>query len=488
MNEGNGQPSPFHTGRHHQYHYQPCLQSANQSAEISFQSRSPNPKFIIPLIHAMNFFKSILTDDPDPPKSVNPHESDPGSPLKSTGDGRGSDDAAGGWGFGGLLKTLAIDSVIETYRRDLKEFGSGLKKESEILRESASRAVKDLPASLEASASVPQGALEALKLKAEIVAKESLGPTSDGESETPGTNLSLSSARYSWFEAQLGAIQSDPATFCEDPEDVEEYVKWRSGFDLEKNKDEIDGLVAENGNLEGVYKKFVPSAVDLETFWCRYFYRVDKIKQQESVRANLVKRAITVEDEEELSWDFDDDDDEDVAVNCNAGGVNVGKGDDVITDNKLSTGEKQEALNVESREVKEGNEVESNGNGNAKVALDQKEVESEVKRDEKVESGQNLKDNSDEKVIVDEKVNSYEKNGSSVVSGDQPKVVKEEEEEDLGWDEIEDIGSDDEKKVSSTAQSSSLDRTEMRKRLSAGEDDEDLSWDIEDDDEPVKKP
>ncbi|CAA0828138.1 BSD domain-containing protein [Striga hermonthica] len=459
----------------------------------------------------MNFFKSILSDDPDPPQTDNPRESDSDSPLKSIGDGRGSDDAAGGWGFGGLIKTLAIESVIETYRRDLKEFGSGLKKESEILRESASRAVKDLPASLEASASVAQGALEALKLKAEIVAKESLGPTSDGESETPGTNLSLSSARYSWFEAQLGAIQSDPATFCEDPEDVEEYGKWKSGFDLEKNKDEIDGLVGENGNLEGVYKKFVPGAVDPETFWCRYFYRVDKIKQQESVRANLVKRAITVEDdEEELSWDFDDDEDEDVAGNSNAGSVNVAKGDNVVTDNKSSTGEKHEALNVESREVKERNEVkerdevESAGNDNAKnVALDQKEVESEVKKDEKldqkevesevkkdekVEAEHNLKDNSDEKVIVNEKVNSSEKNGSSVSSGDQPKVVKEDEEEDLGWDEIEDIGSDDEKKVSSTAQSSSLDRTEMRKRLSVGEDDEDLSWDIEDDDEPVKKP
>ncbi|GER26522.1 carnitinyl-CoA dehydratase [Striga asiatica] len=82
-------------------------------------------------------------------------------------------------------------------------------------------------------------------------------------------------------------------------------------------------------------------------------------------------------------------------------------------------------------------------------------------------------------VIVDEKVDSTKKNDTSVLSGDQPKVVVKEVEEDLGWDEIEDIGSGDEKEPS---------RTELKKRLSAGEDDENLSWDIEDDDvdEPCK--
>jgi hypothetical protein len=58
-------------------------------------------------------------------------------------------------------------------------------------------------------------------------------------------------------------------------------------------------------------------------------------------------------------------------------------------------------------------------------------------------------------------------------------------EEDLGWDEIEDIGSNDENKGDAVGSSY---RVDLHKRLSAAEEDEDLSWDIEDDDDnvPVK--
>lgn len=38
----------------------------------------------------------------------------------------------------------------------------------------------------------------------------------------------------------------------------------------------------------------------------RYFYRVSKLKQAEDMRVELVKRAISRE-EEDFSWDVDDD-------------------------------------------------------------------------------------------------------------------------------------------------------------------------------------
>uniref|UniRef100_A0A0A9D2Z2 Uncharacterized protein n=1 Tax=Arundo donax TaxID=35708 RepID=A0A0A9D2Z2_ARUDO len=55
------------------------------------------------------------------------------------------------------------------------------------------------------------------------------------------------------------------------------------------------------------------------------------------------------------------------------------------------------------------------------------------------------------------------------------------EDEDLEWDEIEDLGEHEEKKDSTHGSSPAL--KELRKRLSVAEDDEDLSWDIEDDDD-----
>ncbi|KAL6516040.1 hypothetical protein OROGR_019345 [Orobanche gracilis] len=441
----------------------------------------------------MNFFKSILSEDPDPPKSEKINEFDANFPLNPPRKVIDSSDAADRWSFGGLIKTLAIESVIETYRRDLEEFGSGLKKETEVLRETASRAVKDLPASIEASASAAQGALGGmLKSTAEIISKESLGFASDGEPQTPETNRSLNSAPYSWFAAQLSALQSDSSTFCEDPEDVEDFRKWKLVFELENNRDEIDNLIGRNGILDDVYEKFVPSAFDPKTFWSRYFYRVDKLKQQESVRANLVKRTISVDDDDDLSWDVGDDDEEGNGNN-NEIDMYVKKGDAVrdkaATYGNLKPVEKQEGLNSGSQDDKQGgnaetrNVVESSRNRSVDVSPDEKEeVKSDAKSDEELKCEECINEKNDERVSVGEEVESLKKIYSPVLSSHGSKA----EDEELEWDEIEDIGSGDEKKSSF----GSPNRTDLRKRLNGGDlrspDDEDLSWDIEDDDEPVK--
>ncbi|KAL6505098.1 hypothetical protein OROGR_024915 [Orobanche gracilis] len=437
----------------------------------------------------MNFFKSILSEDPDPPNPETINEFDANSPLKPPRKDSDSNDAADRWSFGGLIKTLAIESVIETYRKDLEEFGSGLKKETEVLRETASRVVKDLPASIEASASAAQGALGGmLKSTAEIISKESMGFASDGEPQTPETNRSLNSARYSWFTAQLRALQSDSSTFCEDPEDVEDFRKWEFGFELENNRDEIDTLIGKNGILVDFYEKCVPSAFDPKTFWSRYFYRVDKLKQQESVRANLVKRTISVDDDDDdLSWEIDDDDEGN--GNNNEIDVDVKKGDAVrdkaATDGNLKRVEKQDVLNSGSQDDKQGgnaetrNVVESSRTSIVDVSLDEKEeVKADAKSDEELKSEECINDKNDERASVGEDVKILKKSYSPVGSSHGSKA----EDEDLEWDEIGDIGSGDERKSSST----SPNRTDLRRRLNGGEDNEDLSWDIEDDDEPVK--
>ncbi|XP_057780331.1 uncharacterized protein LOC130998911 [Salvia miltiorrhiza] len=422
----------------------------------------------------MNFFKSIILDDEEPPKPESPHESGlesavnpPAEDQSPNGTDQGAD--GDGWSFGSLIKTLATrsESVIETYSRDLKEFGSGLRKESEIIREAASRAVKELPASIEAGTSAAHGVL---KSTAEIILQEP--QFSDGESETPEINRSVNSGRYSRFEAQLSAIQSDLNTFCQEPDDLEEYEKWRSSFKLDEKSSEIEGLTGENGALDANFRKIVPNVVDHDTFWCRYFYRVDKLEQQEKFRANLVKRAISVdEDDDELSWDVDDEEEKDGE-----------KAKGLSDDGSSVLGEKGGSLGGESQLEKEGGNAAVDDEVKKDVvekdeAVDERETETTSDRVARERSGERLK--SDEIV--------KEKNDENVVEkGEVTEVAKPEvktEEEDMGWDEIEDIGSDNEKKVSTSERPN---REELRKQLSAAEDDEDLSWDIEDDDEPVK--
>ncbi|KAK4407099.1 hypothetical protein Sango_0290900 [Sesamum angolense] len=248
-------------------------------------------------------------------------------------------------------------------------------------------------------------------------------------------------------------------------------MKWKLGFQLEENRDEIDSLIVGNGILEDVFKRVVPSAVDPETFWCRYFYRVYKLKQQESVRANLVKRVISVDDDEELSWDVDDEDEDgnggDQANLKVKGGV--GEGDNVASDGSSKTVEKQEDVKIGSQYEKGGGNVNVDNGEISNVCESGKSISVDASFGEKEE-------------VKSEEGESVTKSDAQEASSDQPKV----EVEDIGWDEIEDIGSGDEKRISATTRGGSPNGGDLRKRLSAAADDEDMNWDIEDDDEPVK--
>jgi hypothetical protein len=53
----------------------------------------------------------------------------------------------------------------------------------------------------------------------------------------------------------------------------------------------MKGLTRENEVVKVIYNEVVPSKVDNQSFWSRYFYRMFELKQAEDARALLVKRA-----------------------------------------------------------------------------------------------------------------------------------------------------------------------------------------------------
>ncbi|KAM1923593.1 hypothetical protein ACFX15_021478 [Malus domestica] len=446
----------------------------------------------------MNFFNSVFSDEPLP--SDDPHydapndgvdpnpESDPEPELSSR-----PNSGTGAWSFGGLITTLATKSgsVMKNYRRDLEEFGSELKKETAVIREVASRAVKDLPGSLEVGASVAQESLETVgqaiddigstvwKSTTEIIShgrdaisadddveSDNLDDNVSGNREISGDNKRLSSSgidlrKYSRFEAQVRAVQSNLNTYLEEPEDLESYGSWKLGFVLDEKAEEVENLMRENGVIGEIYGEIVPGKVDSESFWSRYFYRVHKLKEAEEARAKLVNRAISGA-EEDLSWDFDDDDDDkdkDVGKEEGDGSdLKVGSSGTVALEKQKQAsceGAAMEGDNVESVEVAARESVSSDGG-------DKAESKSDGVSEGKTDGG-----------------DSWKESDVSIVSS-QPSMP---EEEDLGWDEIEDLGSIDESEGDATG--SSANRANLHKRLSAAEEEEDLSWDIEDAEEDV---
>ncbi|OWM77930.1 BSD domain-containing protein 1 [Punica granatum] len=475
----------------------------------------------------MNFFKSVFSDEPEPINSESsfpkpePHSTDKQdqgrdppqhqTPLSS------NPNPSSGWDFGGLIKTLTSksESVIETYRRDLEEFGSGLKKEIEVAHGSLGTVGQAID---ELGSSVLKGTAEIIAQGKDVILSADRRFEDSPRGSAMGQDGDQTYQRYSRFDAQVRAIQGDAGTYCDEPEDLDDYKKWKLGFDLGEKREEIRVLSEENDVVKSLYEKVVSDTVDDNTFWCRYFYRIHKLEQAESFRASLVRRAISSE-EEELSWDVYDDDDDDEGEKVE--GVNVVKpknGDSEKIEHENSNvkevsseadrGDDVSKRNLAGKErihneaIKEGTAAgelqESRGSSDDEKGEDVTKVETGEKsasgRDTPLESGHVEKesetDKSDSKpehstnVISDAntKPEKSSKDHETAQGMSQPSAL---EEEDLGWDEIEDLSSIDDQKASHGG-NPSPNRAELTKRLSAAEDEEDLSWDIEDDDGPAK--
>ncbi|GKC99885.1 BSD domain-containing protein 1-like protein [Tanacetum coccineum] len=398
----------------------------------------------------MNFFKSILSDE-DPQRQTDTTTNSPSSASRaaawtSTDQQTGTRAASSGaWSFGDLVKTITTrsESVIETYRRDLAEFGSGLRKESDLFREAANNAVKVI---------IPE-------------------PSKNSKLESVGN--------YSRFDSQLNSIQNDIRTYIDDPDD-DEFDKWKLGFVLGEKRGEIAEIL-KNEKVDAIFREVVGGGeVDEVSFWCRYFYKVRKMREVEDVRSKFVMRALEGDDEEELSWDVDDDKEENVVRE---------------NDKKPSLDYKRE--NVSSSVIDDdddNNERKLSENVSSSVVDDEeivKTVGGDVS-DKKVELVESVRETDEGGVPRVEKDNVDEVKPSGNVSDEKVELVtktddkeKLQVDEDLEWDEIGDIGENDDKHVT---QGGSLKKDEVLKRLNSGDEDEDLSWDIEDDDddEPVK--
>uniref|UniRef100_A0A2K5KTL1 BSD domain containing 1 n=1 Tax=Cercocebus atys TaxID=9531 RepID=A0A2K5KTL1_CERAT len=94
---------------------------------------------------------------------------------------------------------------------------------------------------------------------------------------------------YDGTKARLYSLQSDPATYCNEPDGPPElFDAWLSQFCLEEKKGEISELLVGSPSIRALYTKMVPAAVSHSEFWHRYFYKVHQLEQ---VRWSSLGRA-----------------------------------------------------------------------------------------------------------------------------------------------------------------------------------------------------
>ena len=115
---------------------------------------------------------------------------------------------------------------------------------------------------------------------------------------------STAAAKYSRLYSEVSAMQRDSSTYCDEPEDQDDYSSWLEGFSLVEKKPTIDSIVLENTFMAELQNRIVPLIVEYDVFWRRYFYRLHKLEQKHQQRLQLAQRANQVT--EEVGWDDDD--------------------------------------------------------------------------------------------------------------------------------------------------------------------------------------
>ncbi|XP_048681990.1 BSD domain-containing protein 1 isoform X1 [Caretta caretta] len=113
---------------------------------------------------------------------------------------------------------------------------------------------------------------------------------------------------YDSTKARLYTLQSDPATYCNEPDGpIELFESWLSQFNLEEKKGEISELLVTSPSIRALYTKMVPVAVSHSEFWQRYFYKVHHLEQEEVRREALKQRAEQSMHHEEPGWEEEEE-------------------------------------------------------------------------------------------------------------------------------------------------------------------------------------
>lgn len=102
------------------------------------------------------------------------------------------------------------------------------------------------------------------------------GSSTNAAASARGRERAHASKAGSKLDARIAALQRNPTTFCEDPQNIAAFEQFCTDFNLETNQAGIDELLGSNAFMRELHARLVPHVVDECTFWQRYFFRCAK--------------------------------------------------------------------------------------------------------------------------------------------------------------------------------------------------------------------
>ncbi|XP_044280855.1 BSD domain-containing protein 1 isoform X4 [Varanus komodoensis] len=217
----------------------------------------------------------------------------------------------GGWWRSWLQQSLQTvkeksTEALEFMKRDLTEFTQVVQHDTACTIAATASVVKEKLAtesSTGATEKVRKGLSNFLGVISDTFAP-SPDKTIDCDVITLMATPSGTTEPYDSTKARLYSLQSDPATYCNEPDGPPElFEAWLLQFNLEEKKGVISELLVKSPSIRSLYSKMVPVAVSHSEFWQRYFYKVYQLEQEEVRREALKQRAEQSVHSEEPGWE-----------------------------------------------------------------------------------------------------------------------------------------------------------------------------------------
>ncbi|XP_077193505.1 BSD domain-containing protein 1 isoform X3 [Paroedura picta] len=227
----------------------------------------------------------------------------------------------GGWWRSWLQQSIQTvkeksTEALEFMKRDLTEFSQVVQHDTACTIAATASVVKEKLAT-EGSSGTTEKVRKGLSNFLGVIS-DTFAPSPDKTIDCDVITLmatpSGTTELYDSAKARLYSLQSDPATYCNEPDGPSElFEAWLSHFNLEEKKKEISELLGSSPSIRSLYTKMVPVAVSHSEFWQRYFYRVHQLEQaffstQEEVRREALKqRAEQSVHFEEPGWEEEEE-------------------------------------------------------------------------------------------------------------------------------------------------------------------------------------
>ncbi|XP_013380045.1 BSD domain-containing protein 1 [Lingula anatina] len=206
----------------------------------------------------------------------------------------------GGWLQAAKDKTV---SAVGFLKQDLAEFGCVVHNETKDVVAKSASVVKDKLATEQPGSTGNMMKDGITHFLGNIQKALYVPPDDDGEQKL---KITPTGVIYDRAQARVYAIQIDPGTYCQEPEGPpEKYKEWLEKFQLEDKKGEISELLVARVEVRSLYTQLVPSEISHADFWRRYFYKLHQLEEDEIRKKDLMKRAESAGDEDDLGWDDD---------------------------------------------------------------------------------------------------------------------------------------------------------------------------------------